>query len=84
MTMARHDGSHELVEEFARHFAPQRSLELRALAGAPQASLFTNLRDGAFDTLDSLGALSAAMETLNRQLEFLVGVAASHAGSVEG
>lgn len=87
MPMARKDRSQELVEELARHFAPPVLRDLKMLAGVdpetPRPFLSSNLPNAPFDTLDALGAVSAAIETMNRQLEILVRVAASHAGPVK-
>ena len=88
--MARIDRSLELIEELAGHFAPPRLRELKMLAGVePDSAPLFRWSDAddagaGVDTIDALGAVSAAIETINRQLEILVGVAASHARSSDG
>jgi hypothetical protein len=79
--MAQADEHHGLVEELTRHCAPLRAPRLRFGSGLDrQAAPTLKLVSGrvgppsvALDPLQALGAVSAAMETINRQLEAIVG-----------
>jgi hypothetical protein len=79
--MAQADEHHGLVDELTRHFAPLRASPLRfgsglARQGAPVLKLVSGLAGPAsvaLDPVQALGAVSAAMETMNRQLEAIVG-----------